>query len=75
MGIFSLEGVFAAFGLYSLGTGLRDGSALPVFWGASILVGLGILTAVRRRDWQQHWRALEQQASTDQPGDPVAPNE
>ncbi len=38
--IFSLEGAMAAFGLYSLGSGLWHGDLMPVFWGVTILVGL-----------------------------------
>lgn len=57
--IFSLEGAMAAFGLYSLVTGLWYGEAIWIFWGGTILVGLGLLTLVRRRDWQKHWEELE----------------
>jgi hypothetical protein len=58
-GILSLEGAMAAFGLYSLGTGLMDGQELPVFWGVMILAGLCVLIAIRRRDWQKHWEEME----------------
>jgi len=57
--IFSLEGAMAAFGLYSLGAGLWYGEAIWIFWGGIILAGLGLLTLVRRRDWQKHWEELE----------------
>ena len=57
--IISLEGAMAAFGLYSLVTGLRDGEEIQIFWGAMILIGLCILLAVRRRDWQKHWEEME----------------
>ena len=57
--IISLEGAMAAFGLYSLVTGLMDGQDLQIFWGVMILAGLGILIAVRRRDWQKHWQEME----------------
>jgi low temperature requirement protein LtrA len=53
----------AAFGLFSLGSGLLEGELMPVFWGVMILAGLGILLLVRRRDWQQHWDDLERQKS------------
>ena len=49
----------AAFGLYSLATGLMEGQELQIFWGVMILVGLVILIAVRRRDWQKHWQEME----------------
>lgn len=57
--IFSLEGAMAAFGLYSLGTGLYYGETLWIFWGVMILAGLGLLMLVRRRDWQKHWEEME----------------
>jgi hypothetical protein len=57
--IISLEGAMAAFALYSLVTGLRDGEEIQIFWGVMILVGLGILIAVRRRDWKKHWEEME----------------
>jgi len=57
--IISLEGAMAAFGLYSLVTGLLDGQDLQIFWGVMILAGIGILIVVRRRDWQKHWEEME----------------
>jgi hypothetical protein len=71
--IFSLEGAMAAFAFYSLGSGLLQGELMSVFWGVIILVGLGILVAVRRRDWKQHWDALEQQHSASRPSDRTPP--
>ena len=62
--IFSLEWVMAAFGLFSLGSGLLEGELMPVFWGVMILAGLAILLVVRRRDWQKHWEGLERQNSS-----------
>ncbi len=61
--IFSLEGAMAAFGLYSLGSGLQSDEPLWIFWGVMILVGLGVLMLVRRRDWKQHWAELEAEAA------------
>ena len=57
--IFSLEGALAAFGLFSLGSGLWQGELMPAFWGVTVLTGLVILVAVRRRDWQKHWQDVE----------------
>lgn len=57
--LFSLEGLLAAFGLYSLGSGIYDGELMPAFWGVTILTGLLALTAVRRKNWQAHWEELE----------------
>ena len=57
--IISMEGAMAAFGLFSLGTGLMDGQELQVFWGVMILVGLCVLIVVRRRNWQKHWEEME----------------
>jgi hypothetical protein len=57
--IISMEGAMTSFGLYSLVTGLIDGQDLQIFWGVMILAGLGILIAVRRRDWQKHWEEME----------------
>ena len=56
--IFSLEGAMAAFGLYSLVTGLWYGEVVSIFWGVAILAGLGLLILVRRRDWQKHWEEM-----------------
>jgi len=72
--IISLEGALAGFGLYSLGTGLWQGEVIPAFWGATILLGLAVLTAVRRRDWQQHWALLEKPGASTPPQD-TAPAE
>lgn len=58
--LFSLEGALAAFGLFSLGSGLWQGALMPAFWGVTILAGLVILVAVRRRDWQKHWQDVEE---------------
>jgi len=57
--IISLEGAMAAFGLYSLVTGLMEGQELQIFWGVMILGGLCVLIAVRRRDWKRHWEEVE----------------
>ena len=57
--VFSLEGALAAFGLFSLGSGLWQGELMPAFWGMTVLTGLVILVAVRRRDWQKHWQDVE----------------
>lgn len=57
--IISMEGGMAAFGLYSLGSGLWRGDLIPIFWGVTILAGLVVLTVVRRRDWQKHWQDVE----------------
>jgi hypothetical protein len=57
--LLSMEGLFAAFALFSLGTGVWRGELLPIFWGGVILAGLGMLMLVRRRDWQKHWEELE----------------
>lgn len=65
--LFSLEGVMAAFGLYSLGTGLWYGEVVWIFWGGTILAGLGLLILVRRRDWQKHWEELEAAGRTQRP--------
>ena len=68
--IISLEGAMAAFGLYSLVTGLMDGQDLQVFWGVMILAGLCLLIAVRRRDWQKHWEEMESVWSKRSPNPP-----
>jgi hypothetical protein len=57
--IISIEGAMAAFGLYSLVSGLRSGEVLQIFWGIMILGGLCLLIAVRRRDWKRHWEEME----------------
>ena len=68
--IISLEGAMAAFGLYSLVTGLLDGQDLQIFWGVIILAGIGILIVVRRRDWQKHWEEMESVWSKQSPTPP-----
>jgi len=74
--IFSLEGAMAAFGVYSLGTGLYYGESLWIFWGAMILAGLGLLVLVRRRDWQKHWEEIEaEQLRRTRGNPPDRPNE
>lgn len=60
--LFSMEGLFGAFALFSLATGLWRGEPTQIFWGLIILAGLIILIAVRRRDWKQHWSEMEKQA-------------
>ncbi len=57
--LISLEGAMAAFGFYSLLSGMAGGGELQMFWGVTILAGLAVLVAVRRRDWKKHWEALE----------------
>lgn len=59
--IFSMEGLFGAFALFSLTAGIWRGEAMPIFWGVTILAGLAVLAAVRRRNWQEHWQALEEE--------------
>jgi hypothetical protein len=71
--VISLEGAMAAFGLYSLGSGLWHGEPMPIFWGVTILVGLAVLVAVRRRDWQKHWQSPEGQSPARPPQDPGPP--
>ena len=66
--IVSLEGAMAAFGMYSLVSGLfitadSEESATQIFWGIMILCGLGLLIAVRRRDWKRHWEEMEAAAA------------
>ena len=60
----SMEGAMAAFGLYSLVSGLvittdKEEATTQIFWGILILCGLGLLVAVRRRDWKKHWEEME----------------
>ena len=61
--LISLEGAMAAFGLYSLASGLMvmegEEAATQIFWGIMILSGLCVLLAVRRRDWKKHWAEME----------------
>lgn len=71
--IISMEGAIAAFGLYSLGSGLWQGELVPIFWGATILAGLVVLAAVRRRDWQKHWQLQARQHPANPPRDPEPP--
>ena len=72
--ILSMEGAMAAFGLYSLGSGLWHGEPMPIFWGVTILVGLVVLMAVRRRDWQRHWELVAKQHSSPPPRDSDPPS-
>ena len=65
--IISLETAMAVFGLYSLVSGVLfsegEEAATQIFWGILILCGLGILMAVRRRDWKKHWEEMEAAAA------------
>ena len=72
--IFSLEGALAAFGVFSLGSGLWQGELIPIFWGVTILTGLLVLLAMRRRDWKHHWETLESQRSAPPPQNPGPPD-
>jgi len=71
--LLSLEGAMAAFGLFSLGSGVLQEKLMSVFWGVMILAGLGILVVVRRHDWKQHWESLEQQRPASPPADRKPP--
>lgn len=71
--VISMEGALAAFGLYSLGSGLWQGEVIPIFWGMTILVGLVVLMLVRRRDWQRHWELVAKQHSSTPPRDSDPP--
>lgn len=71
--ILSMEGALAAFGLYSLISGLWQGDLIPVFWGVTILVGLVVLMLVRRRDWKRHWELVAKQNSSSPPHDSEPP--
>lgn len=59
--IWSMEGGLGAFGLYSLISGVLRSEILSIFWGGTILCGLGILYVVRRRDWAKHWEEMDEQ--------------
>lgn len=72
--IISMEGAMAAFGLYSLGSGLWRGDLIPVFWGVTILAGLVVLTVVRRRDWQRHWELVARQQTSTPSRDSESPS-
>ncbi len=71
--IVSLEGGLAAFGLYALGSGVYRGEWTSIFWGVAILIGLGILVLVRRRDWKAHWETVEKPRKSHTPGDESEP--
>lgn len=71
--ILSMEGALAAFGLYSLISGLWQGDLIPVFWGVTILIGLVVLMLVRRRDWKRHWELVAKQHSSSPPHDSEPP--
>jgi len=57
--IISMEGAMAAFGIFSLVSGIKEGNELYIFWGVMILTGLSLLVLVRRRDWKKHWEEME----------------
>ena len=73
--IISLEGAMAAFGCYSLYSGVVTGEALQLFWGIMILGGLCVLTLVRRRDWKRHWEEIEAASANPAPPSPAEPND
>ncbi len=66
--LLSMEGLLGAFGLFSLGSGLYYGELMPAFWGTTILTGLFILAAVRRKNWQQHWEEQARRNNAPPPG-------
>jgi hypothetical protein len=53
--LFSLEGLLGLVGIVCLVSGLVTGEIMPLFWGGMILVGLGVLAQVRKKDWPAHW--------------------
>lgn len=57
--IFSLEGGILAFALFALSTGVVRGDLLSIFWGGMCALGLVVLHFIRRKDWAQHWAAME----------------
>ena len=57
--LLSMESLLALFGFFSLASGLWHGETMPIFWGCTILLGLVVLTLVRRKDWQKHWEEME----------------
>jgi hypothetical protein len=58
--IFSLEGGILAFSLFALGTGFARGDLLSLFWGGICGLGLVALHFIRRKDWAQHWAAMDE---------------
>ncbi len=72
--ILSLEGAMAAFGIYSLGTGVYYGESLWIFWGVMILAGLGLLVLVRRRDWKKHWEEIDAAAERSRRSSKASPD-
>ncbi len=69
----------AAFGLYSLASGLLvtegEEAATQIFWGIMILCGLVLLVAVRRRDWKKHWEEMEAAAAARSSATPQEPTD
>ena len=57
--IFSLEGGILAFSLFALVSGFMRGDLLSLFWGGMCALGLVALHFIRRKDWAQHWAAME----------------
>lgn len=57
--VFSIEGLLAAFGLYSLVSGIVREEMLSIFWGIMIICGMVVLYFVRRKDWKKHWEEME----------------
>jgi hypothetical protein len=58
--IFSLEGGILAFSLYALIAGFVRGDLLSIFWGGMCALGLVVLHFIRRKDWTQHWAAMDE---------------
>lgn len=58
--IFSLEGGILAFSLFALSSGFMRGELLSIFWGGICALGLVALHFIRRKDWAQHWAAMDE---------------
>ncbi|MDO9080137.1 MAG: hypothetical protein Q7U44_05000 [Desulfuromonadales bacterium] len=58
--IFSLEGGILAFSLFALSSGFMRGDLLSIFWGGICALGLVALHFIRRKDWAQHWAAMDE---------------
>lgn len=57
--ILSMEALLLLMGIVSLFYGVTQGATMSIFWGVLIILGVVVLTQVRKKDWTKHWADME----------------
>lgn len=59
--ILSMEALLLLMGLASLYYGITEAQdpTMSIFWGVLIILGVFVLTKVRKKDWTKHWADME----------------